>query len=427
MRDPPPLHQEWGFETPSNDKKILYNKQNKGRVIGRAYLIRADAPSINNELKSLKLVYTSVAISALLTGLLILLYIEFSYYLIKEAQIQAENALRLARKASDIAIEEKKQAEKAARLAQEASNRANHEKEQAEEAARLAQEASNRANHEKEQAEASVRNIQTQSSQERQELEEAVHVAQEASNRANHEKEQAEESARLATENSDRANQGREQAEESARLATENSDRANQGREQAEESARLAREERDSASTDNKTLLNEIEIEVNKRTNSLTERITELDNQNNQIPRAASSNYRNNDIDGDRRFIIIESGEEDFYNGERKDIIIDALTMYMNNVHEDSRRKHIVKDIVDLNSYHGDAKKIKKNILRTLIDDKSNCQDRLSALGFEIISENNHLKLHWQGDPRYPIILSKTSSDINVAKKATRTIANKIL
>jgi hypothetical protein len=117
LRDPPPLYQEWGFDTPINDQKVSYNKQNKGKIIGRAYLIRADVPSMNNELNSLILVYIAVAIAALITGLLILLSIEFSYYLIKEAenkeaiavkaQIQAENDLRLAQEASNRAIEEK--------------------------------------------------------------------------------------------------------------------------------------------------------------------------------------------------------------------------------------------------------------------------------------------------------------------------------
>jgi hypothetical protein len=423
LRDPPPLYQEWGFETPSNDKKILYNKQNKGRVIGRAYLIRADAPSINNELKSLKLVYTSVAISALLTGLLILLSIEFSYYLIKEAenkeamavkaQIKAEEIARLAQEASNIAVNEKEKADKIARLAQETSKIAIKKQKEAEEIARLAQETSELA-------------IEKQ-----KEAGDADPLAQEASKLAIEKQKEAEESARLAQETSELAIEKQKEAEESARLAQETSELAIEKQKEAEESARLAQEKRVDSETANKTLWDEIEKEINDRTKKITSENNELKKEikelKNQPLKCETIQPMINERDLISECISIESSEKDFYDGERKDIIIDALNIYMGNVHEDSRREHIVKDIVDLNSPHGEAKTIKKKILKILIEGQANSNNKLENLGFKFVSQNNHLKFYWQGDPRYPIILSTTPSDIKGARNAISTISNKIL
>jgi hypothetical protein len=420
LRDPPPLHQEWGFETPSNDKKILYNKQNKGRVIGRAYLIRADVPNISNELNSLKLAYTSVAISALITGLLTLLSIEFSYYLIKQAESKEA-----------IAVQAQEQAEESARLANQNSIRANQEKEQAEESARLANENSVRANQEKEQAEKATRNIQTLSSQEIKEFMEVARLANENSVRANQEKEQAEKVARLANENSIQANQEKEQAEKVARLANENSIQANQEKEQAEKVARLANGERDSAKTDNNTLLSEIEIEIKKQTKRLQLRIEELEQRGKVVEAEKQLLVNSNRVFQEKidSNIIIESGEKDFYTVERKDIIIETIQKNLINELEDSRRHHILSDIVNKNQLSGENDRIKTSILRILTGYRKSdkIKNPLIKIGFDEIPGENYLKVSWKGDNRYTFSLSKTPSGNNTGENKAHDISRKIL
>lgn len=51
----------------------------------------------------------------------------------------------------------------------------------------------------------------------------------------------------------------------------------------------------------------------------------------------------------------------------------------------------------------------------------------MEKLGFKVKSKSNHLKLQYMGDPRYTIVLSKTPSDMNANKNATREIINKCL
>jgi hypothetical protein len=168
LRNPPPLYQEWGFESPRDDKKVYFEEKNGGDIIGRAYLLRADKPSFMGELQrwlrdipgslainssririsSRSLVYNSIAISTIITGLLVLLVTEFAYYLARVAQekeakavkdkLNAEQKLRITAEKSKQAIREKQEAEEVARIAAERSEQAIREKQKAEEVARIA-------------------------------------------------------------------------------------------------------------------------------------------------------------------------------------------------------------------------------------------------------------------------------------------------
>jgi hypothetical protein len=339
LRDPPPLHQEWGFDTPSNDKQILYDKQNKGKIIGRAYFVRADVPKIDNELKSLRLVYTSVAISVLISGLLVLLSIEFLYYLIKEAENKEAIAVKSQIKAED--------------------------------------------------------------------------------------------AARIANENSIRANQEKEQSEKAARIANENSIRANQEKEQSEKAARIANEERDSAKTDNNTLVNEIDIEIKKQTKRLQSRIEELEKRNIIIANEKQSLANNHRTLQEKitNSIIIQSGEKDFYAAERKDIIIETIQKNLINELEDSRRYHILSDIVNKNQLSGENDRIKRNILTILTGYRKSdkIKNPLMKIGFDEIPGENYLKVSWKGDTRYTFSLSKTPSGNNTGENKAHDISRKIL
>ena len=132
------------------------------------------------------------------------------------------------------------------------------------------------------------------------------------------------------------------------------------------------------------------------------------------------------------RTIILEATEIDFYPHEKQAIILDILCKQRNKFHKDSRREHIVKDIIEHNkditriyqdkidhieklfcNYSGKGKSIK-----TIINE-------LKKLGFELVSDKNHYKFIWNKIDRYCIIISKTPGDNNAWNKIVSNFRNK--
>ena len=127
--------------------------------------------------------------------------------------------------------------------------------------------------------------------------------------------------------------------------------------------------------------------------------------------------------------ITFKITEQDFYLEERKDLILDVLKNVLNNVHVDSRRKHIISSVIDHNHSNSTRKEIEKKIKDIFwdyngIDDRT-CKE-LESIGFEIISDSNHYKIRFQGDNRYQFSCSRTPSDSYSGRNLVSEIRKKL-
>ena len=106
--------------------------------------------------------------------------------------------------------------------------------------------------------------------------------------------------------------------------------------------------------------------------------------------------------------------EQELEANEFRDLLIDALQNYKNSVESNSRRSHIVEDLLDSNSSDGIADQKKsdiKGLLRGYRNLDSALRAKLEKLGFSITEDGKHYKLTYRNDPRYQYTLSKTASD----------------
>ena len=130
----------------------------------------------------------------------------------------------------------------------------------------------------------------------------------------------------------------------------------------------------------------------------------------------------------DEKPVLFYGNEEELYVGEIKEILLDILQSNV-NVTENSRREHIIKDLLQANNATSSVKERHskvKNALANYRDMTPDVRKALEEVGFEITSEGKHHKLVYQGDSRYQISISKTASDhksgLNAATLITKTM-----
>lgn len=113
--------------------------------------------------------------------------------------------------------------------------------------------------------------------------------------------------------------------------------------------------------------------------------------------------------------LLFFGNEDDFYEGEIKDIVLSVLDEAARNSVERSRRADILNDIVQNNSYEhlSDGRKDKiKTILKGYKNLSGSMRQDLIDLGFEITDDGKHYKLKYYGDGRYATTMAKTPSDV---------------
>lgn len=104
--------------------------------------------------------------------------------------------------------------------------------------------------------------------------------------------------------------------------------------------------------------------------------------------------------------------ERDFYPNEIKCIIISALKN--SNLVNDSRRAHVIQDIIEHNKVDDISQKFKDKIKESLRNSNgldAKIRRELADIGFTISDDGKHHKLLFMGDDRYTFALQKTGSD----------------
>lgn len=129
--------------------------------------------------------------------------------------------------------------------------------------------------------------------------------------------------------------------------------------------------------------------------------------------------------------VALYLGEErDFYLGEIRGIILDVLSDYQKKCHKETRRDHIIRDLLENNDYNKLPAKKKdkiKKILKGYRTMTGSLKKQLEDLGFEISEDGKHYKWTYFGDHRYVETVAKTSSDSRAGLNIASYIENLIL
>ena len=118
--------------------------------------------------------------------------------------------------------------------------------------------------------------------------------------------------------------------------------------------------------------------------------------------------------DKDKSPVLYLGDEREFYTDEIKEIVLDIMSEYQKNCKEDSRRWHIISDLLESNEFKGLPEKRKeqlKNALKGYKNLNGSLKGLLETLGFEISDDGKHYKWTYYGDHRYVATAAKTCSD----------------
>lgn len=128
--------------------------------------------------------------------------------------------------------------------------------------------------------------------------------------------------------------------------------------------------------------------------------------------------------------LIALGNEQDLYAHEICDIVIAALRDSLRVARDNSRRQHVLLDLLDANQPSDNATKLGdeiKSLFRTYRDMDAPTRNALLKLGFDISEDGKHYKLVFQGDGRYTFTLPKTSSDHRAGKNIASDINNVLI
>lgn len=128
---------------------------------------------------------------------------------------------------------------------------------------------------------------------------------------------------------------------------------------------------------------------------------------------------------------VIVAGEEDeFFPGEIREIVLDALDEKLSALAPESRRAHVIKDLIEHNDYRRISKENAQQIKTLLKDYKTLSavsRQQLTDLGFVITEEGKHYRLCYHGDPRYKTTISKSGSDFREGRNIAALIIRQFM
>lgn len=155
---------------------------------------------------------------------------------------------------------------------------------------------------------------------------------------------------------------------------------------------------------------------------------TRVDDAHQEIARLTAEVHRLSSLEHSAEGGFIRQGEEqDLYEHEIRDIVIDALEAASRATRAGSRRQHVLLDLLKANAASGTRQRNEeeiKSLLKTYRDMDARTRNSLARLGFDLSEDGKHYKAVFQGDGRYTFTLPKTSSDHRAGKNMASDINN---
>lgn len=144
----------------------------------------------------------------------------------------------------------------------------------------------------------------------------------------------------------------------------------------------------------------------------LNKKIQILENQNTAL-KSENDGLRSKLNSLDTVPLLKYGKETDLFPGEIKEFILLYLAEALKTVAEDSRRQHVLQDILDSNDFKNVIEE-KRNQIKDIMTKSFTIQndgDKLKEIGFEITDDGKHYRLTYCNDNRYHTTISRTSSD----------------
>jgi len=173
----------------------------------------------------------------------------------------------------------------------------------------------------------------------------------------------------------------------------------------------------------------EIDAYIQAFDKELEAKTEELEAANREIYRLNAqlqvANRANSTAAGDP--VLVKGSISEFYENEYKELLLSILTKAFDNIPTDSRRRHILEDVLSVNtlddSIDSKCAEIKAQLkgYRTMT---SEIRRFLEGLGFEVTGDGKHYKAVFMGDNRYSVSIPKTSSDHRAGMNLASEIIN---
>lgn len=116
---------------------------------------------------------------------------------------------------------------------------------------------------------------------------------------------------------------------------------------------------------------------------------------------------------------LMRGTEQELYEGEIKDIVLQVLSDSLKTIPADTRREDVIKDIIDSNDFRhiGEKKaELLKNTLKSYNGMNKQLRKQLAELGLTIEDGQKHYKIIYHGDSRYMAVIGKTPSDFRAGR-----------
>ena len=170
--------------------------------------------------------------------------------------------------------------------------------------------------------------------------------------------------------------------------------------------------------------------DLEKETGHLRKRYDELKEEYEKLQQYVTENAQPPRVEYDGAQFIEPGAENDFYTGERKDILLSVLDDALVSLKPGSRRRDVVFSVLAANGGEKRQKKRAeelKTILRGYVSMDAAVRNRLQKFGFVISGAGKHYELTYFGDNRYAYTISKTAGDGRVGISAASSIATLVL
>lgn len=128
--------------------------------------------------------------------------------------------------------------------------------------------------------------------------------------------------------------------------------------------------------------------------------------------------------------VLLQGPEKEFYANEYKDMLLLILKKAMIQSSDNSRRQHILADVLRANEIEYSVPERNASSIKTKLKNYKTMSTEirrfLEELGFDVTEDGKHYKATFKGDNRYVVSISKTSSDRRAGKNIASDI-NKLL
>ncbi len=178
------------------------------------------------------------------------------------------------------------------------------------------------------------------------------------------------------------------------------------------------------------------ENEVEEYLGAFDEDLEKYKKQIDELTRANTSLQLENQglrakLSGAESVPILYLGDEDeFFQGEIREMILDAVSEALKGTTAKTRRADVLNDILTNNDYQ-DIRAERERQIKTMFRDykslSGTLRQQLVDLGFNITEDGKHYRLAYYGDGRYKTTIAKSGSDWREGKNIASTILKNMM